>query len=115
MERCHQVHANSFGTKIARRLAVAAAAALLVIGCTPSKPATIVKLEVSEFGSYSLQGKPVKQGALIEALLSEREPGKQLVVHVIPSPRAKYEAVQAAMQAIQQVGGSVGIVGNERF
>lgn len=74
-----------------------------------------MNLEISELGAYRVDGKPVEREALIEALSVKRQPGKQLLVHLIPSPKTKYETVQAAVVAVRQVGGSSGMVGNERF
>lgn len=90
----------------------------LVVGvasCSASPSAVVVKLEVSEASAYLLNGQVIEPAALAQALRAARLPGKELFVNVVPAPKASYEAVRFAMAAVQQAGGTVGIVGNERF
>ena len=94
---------------------VVSAVISLACGCSSPAPQVIVKLEVSEFGTYSVDGHVVERTALKEVLVAKRESGKRLLVHIIPSSRAKYEAVEAAAKAAQDSGASIGVVGNEQF
>jgi len=90
-------------------------AVLLASGCTSPSYSVVVKLEVSELGAYSVDGSLVERAALKDALLAKRRNGKKLLIHIVPSSKAKYEAVEAAVKAVQDSGASLGMVGNERF
>jgi biopolymer transport protein ExbD len=94
---------------------VALSLAVGVASCTASPPSVAVKLEISEAGTYLLDGQVVQPTALVEALRAARLPGNELVVYVAPTQKTNYEAVRFAMAAVQQAGGSIGMVGNERF
>ena len=94
---------------------IASAAVLLAVACTTPSASVIVKLEISELGAYSVDGSPVERTALTDAILSKRQQGKLLLVHVVPSSKANYEAVEAAVRAARDSGASIGMVGNERF
>jgi biopolymer transport protein ExbD len=76
---------------------------------------SVVRLEVSELGAYSVDGRPVEGVALRDALLAKRRPGEPLLVHIVPSPKANYEAVEAAVKAARDSSATIGMVGNERF
>jgi len=93
----------------------ASAAILLAVACTTPSAPVIVKLEISELGAYAVDGSLVQRMALTDALLAKRQHGKLLLVHVIPSSKANYEAVEAAVRAARDSGASIGMVGNERF
>lgn len=90
-------------------------ALLLASACTSQSSLEVVKLEVSELGAYSVDGRLAEGVALKDALLAKRRPGKQLLVHIVPSSKAKYEAVEAAVKAARDAGANIGMVGNERF
>jgi biopolymer transport protein ExbD len=100
-----------------RRLfgSVALALSVGVASCSASPSSVFVKLEVSEANVYLLNGQVVQPAALAEALRAARLPGKELLVYVAPTPKTSYEAVRFAIAAVQEAGGSIGMVGNERF
>jgi len=94
----------------------ATGATLPITACTSEKERVVTaKLEVSEFGTYTLDGATVPKEELKHALRAKRPENGKLVLHVIASPKASFEVVGQAMQAAQFAGAQVGIVGNERF
>jgi biopolymer transport protein ExbD len=105
----------SAGAVTRARSALVLAFAALVVSCAATSQPVLLKLQVSESGAYLVNGQPVEQAALVAALRAAYAPGRELVVHVVPSPGAGYSAVQFAVAAVQQAGGSLGIVGNARF
>ena len=94
---------------------IAGIAVLLASGCASPSNSVVVRLEVSELGAYSVDGSLVERAALKDALLAKRRNGKKLLIHIVPSSKAKYEAVEAAVKAVQDSGATLGMVGNERF
>jgi biopolymer transport protein ExbD len=103
------------GAAARARAVLLLAVAALVVACAATSEPVFVKLQVAESGAYLVNGQPVEQAALVAALRAAQVPGKELVVHVVPSPGTAYSAVQFGVAAVQQAGGSVGIVGNARF
>ena len=101
-------------SRLVRKI-VGGAVVVLASGCTSPGPSVVVKLQVSELGTYSLDGSLVEAEALKDAVLAKHQEGKQLVVHIIPSSKARYEAVEVAVRAARDAGASIGMVGNERF
>jgi biopolymer transport protein ExbD len=99
------------------RLALlAACATLFMAACTSEKELVITaKLEVSEAGTYTLDGTSVTKEELKHAVRAKRPEKGKLVLHIVASPKASFEAVGQATQAAQFAGAEVGIVGNERF
>ena len=84
--------------------------------CTAEKELVVTaKLEVSETGAYTLDGASVSREDLKHAVRAKRPDKGELLLHVVASPKASFEAVGHAMQAAQFAGAQVGIVGNERF
>jgi biopolymer transport protein ExbD len=75
----------------------------------------VAKLEVSGSGEFMLEGKPVEAAALRSAITSLHQTDKELYIHLVLSPKAKYESVRLATEAAQQSGARLGIVGNEQF
>jgi biopolymer transport protein ExbD len=82
----------------------------------PVQPA-IVQLEVDAAGRFVWNGEPLADRAALEARLreaaAEAHPAE---IHLRPHPRAKYEAVAAALTSAQRLGlGKIGLVGTEQF
>jgi len=95
---------------------LAASSVLTSLACSSEKErAVTVKLEVSETGSYTLDGAVVPKEELKFVLRAKRPENGVLLLHVVASPNASFEAVGQAMQAAQFAGAQVGIVGNEKF
>ena len=91
-------------------------AALLSPACgSVPGPVETTKLKVCEDGTYILGGVLVSSEELRSTLEAKRSARGQLLVHVVASPKASYDAVAKAMEAAQAAGAKVGIVGNERF
>jgi biopolymer transport protein ExbD len=104
--------------RLRRRLLalLATGGALSGAACTGEKELVVTaKLEVSETGAYTLDGASVSRDELKHAVRAKRPKKGNLLLHVVASPNASYEAVGHAMQAAQFAGAQVGIVGNERF
>jgi len=97
------------------RALLAGCVGFLVSACVGPTASTLVNLEISEAGAYTVNGQAVAAGALSEALSAKRESGKRLFVYVKPSAKSKYEAVEAALKAVRESGASIGMVGNEQF
>ena len=82
----------------------------------PSEP-RIVQLEVTPAGAFLWNGEFVGDRGELESRLKEAaaqaDPPE---IHLRPDPRAKYEAVAAALAGAQRLGlAKVGLVGSERF
>ena len=87
-----------------------------LLGCNTEKEQVVTaRLEVSDVGAYALDGMAVPKDELKHALRAKRPENGKLLLHVVASPQASFEAVGHAMQAAQYAGAQVGIVGNERF
>lgn len=82
----------------------------------PSEP-RIVRLEVTPAGAYLWNGEFVADRGELEGRLKEAAAQAQPPeIHLRPDPRAKYEAVAAALAGAQRAGlAKVGLVGSERF
>jgi biopolymer transport protein ExbD len=93
------------------------ASVILGLASCSSEPASVVtaKLEVSESGTYTLDGVVVARDELKYAVKAKRPESGTLLLHIAASSRASFEAVGHAMQAAQYAGAQVGIVGNERL
>ena len=102
------------GQGLARTLLTSVAISI-AIGCAAPTPQIVVRLEISDLGTYSVDGHAVARDVLTEALVAKRQPGKQLFVHLVASSKVNYGAVEAAVKAARDSGASIGIVGNERF
>ena len=98
-----------------RALAAGALVVALAAACASREPAHVVRLEISSLNTYAVNGEPVERGALTTALLLRKRTGEELLVHVLPAQGAKYEAVQAAVEAAQKAGARLGMVGNVAF
>jgi biopolymer transport protein ExbD len=105
----------SSGAVARAHAALALAASSLLASCAATSEPVLIRLQVSGSGAYLVNGQLVEQAALVAVLRAAQAPGRELLVQVVPSPGAAYGAVQSAVAAVQQVGGSVGIVGNARF
>ena len=82
----------------------------------PAEPA-IVQLDVSPAGAFSWNGQALAGRAELQQKLREAaaqsDPPE---IHLRPDPRAKYEAVAAALAAAQRSGlQKIGLVGSEQF
>jgi biopolymer transport protein ExbD len=83
----------------------------------PAQPPAIVQLEVDASGQFVWNGEPLGGRAALEARLREaaREPN-QPEIHLRPHPRARYDAVAAALTTAQRLGLlKIGLVGTEQF
>ena len=87
----------------------------LVMACSSREPVELVRLDVSERGSYTIDGEAVDGGALMAALLKKKRAGQKLFVFVAAAKGAQSEAVRIAFEAVQAAGGQAGTVGNEVF
>ncbi len=104
--------------RLRRRLIalLATCATIALAACTSEQElAVTARLEVSETGTYTLDGALVPKEELKHAVRAKRPQNGKLVLHVVAAPKASFEAVGHAMQAAQFAGAQVGIVGNERF
>ena len=83
----------------------------------PSVPPVVVQLEVDAAGRFVWNGDPLADRAALEARL--REAAQQAdppELHLRAHPRAKYDAVAAALTSAQQQGlTKIGLVGTEQF
>jgi biopolymer transport protein ExbD len=70
------------------------------------------QLAISKDGSYTLNGEVVQAAELKNALLAMKPANADLVLSVVASPEASYQAVALAMQAAQSVGAHIGLVGS---
>ena len=96
-------------------LAVASLVLVALAACASNERRDVVRLEISSYGTYTLNSASVPREGLAEALLLHKREGQDLLVHVVPSQGAQYAAVYAALEAVQKAGGSVGMVGNVAF
>jgi len=83
----------------------------------PANPPVVVQLEVDAAGRYLWNGEALADRAALEARLREAaqqpEPPE---LHLRAHPRAKYQAVAAALTSAQQLGlAKIGLVGTEQF
>lgn len=83
----------------------------------PAVPPEVVQLEVDAAGRFAWNGEPLADRAALEARL--REAAAQAnppEIHLRPDPRAKYDAVAAALTSAQHLGlQKIGLVGTEQF
>lgn len=98
-----------------RAVAALLLATFACLGCSTQQPPPAVSLEITTAGTYLVDGAPVAQANLGAVLSAKRRPGAELFIHVIARPGVKYETVRIAMEAVQNAGGNVGLVGNEQF
>ena len=87
----------------------------LITSCSSAESPKLVRLDVSASGAYTVDGVPVERAALAATLLRQKQENKELFVHVAPAQDATYEAIYAAVEAVQKAGGKTGMVGNEVF
>jgi biopolymer transport protein ExbD len=82
----------------------------------PQQPA-IVLLEVDAAGRFVWNGEPLADRAALQVRLREAAAqASQPELHLRPHPRARYEAVAAALTSAQAVGLlKIGLVGTEQF
>jgi biopolymer transport protein ExbD len=83
----------------------------------PPVPPAIVQLEVDAAGRFVWNGEPLAgRDALQERLraaAAERNPPE---IHLRPHPRARYDAVAAALTSAQRLGlEKIGLVGTEQY
>jgi biopolymer transport protein ExbD len=79
----------------------------------PPVPPVVVQLDVDAVGRYSWNGEMLADRAALEAKLREAAvAANQPEIHLHPSPRAKYDAVAAALSSAQRLGlVKIGLVG----
>ncbi|HEX2543591.1 MAG TPA: biopolymer transporter ExbD [Ramlibacter sp.] len=84
---------------------------------TPPLEPVVVQLTVDAGGRFAWNGELLADRAALEAKLRESAADANAPeIHVRPDPRAKYEAVAAALTSAQQLGlQKIGIVGTEQF
>ena len=83
----------------------------------PPVPPAIVQLEVDAAGRFVWNGEPLADRGALEARLREAaaEPDPP-EIHLRPHPRAKYDAVAAALTSAQRFGlVKIGLVGTEQY
>ncbi|HSV34875.1 MAG TPA: biopolymer transporter ExbD [Ramlibacter sp.] len=83
----------------------------------PPVPPEVVQVEVTPGGAFLWNGQVLAGRADLEAKLQaasvQAEPPE---IHLRPHPRAKYEAVAAALASAQRLGlTKIGLVGSEQF
>jgi biopolymer transport protein ExbD len=83
----------------------------------PPQPPAIVLLEVDAGGRFVWNGEALAdRGALQVRLREAAAQASQPELHLRPHPRARYEAVAAALTSAQAVGLlKIGLVGTEQF
>jgi len=83
----------------------------------PSEPPVIVQLEVDAAGRFVWNGEPLADRAALEERLREASgEANQPEIHLRPDPRARYDAVAAALTSAQRLGLlKIGLVGTEQF
>jgi biopolymer transport protein ExbD len=83
----------------------------------PPRPPVVVQLDIDAAGQFRWNGEALADRGALEARL--REAAAQAdppEIHVRPDPRAKYQAVAAALTSAQQLGLlKIGVVGTEQF
>jgi len=79
----------------------------------PPVPPQVVQLEVDALGRFSWNGELLAdRGALERKLREAAAEANQPEIHLHPQPRAKYEAVAAALSSAQRLGlQKIGLVG----
>ena len=82
----------------------------------PGEP-RIVQVEVTPYGAFLWNGQFVADREELESRLKDAAAqAEQPEIHLRPDPRAKYEAVAAALASAQRLGlVKVGLVGSERY
>ena len=81
----------------------------------PATPPQIVQLDVLPSGQFAWNGEPLADRAALEAKLRDAaaQPD-QPEIHLRPDPRARYDAVAAALASAQRLGlQKIGLVGGE--
>jgi biopolymer transport protein ExbD len=83
----------------------------------PPQPPVVVQLEVDAAGRFAWNGEPLAdRGALEGRLRDAAAEANPPEIHLRPHPRAKYEAVAAALTSAQRLGlVKIGLVGTEQF
>jgi biopolymer transport protein ExbD len=83
----------------------------------PATPPVVVQLEVDAAGRYVWNGDALPDRAALDARLREAaQQPDQPEIHLRAHPRAKYQAVAAALTSAQQLGlQKIGLVGTEQF
>jgi biopolymer transport protein ExbD len=83
----------------------------------PPEPPVVVQLEIDPAGRFVWDGEPLPDRGALEAKLREAAgAAQQPEIHLRPNPRAKYEAVAAALTSAQRLGlVKIGVVGTEQF
>ena len=81
----------------------------------PPVPPTVVQLDLAASGHFRWNGEPLADRAALEARLREAAAqAQQPEIHLRPDPRAKYDAVAAALSSAQRLGlVKIGLVGAE--
>ena len=84
---------------------------------TPPGEPVIVQLEVDAAGRFVWNGEPLADRGALEARLREAAgAAEQPEIHLRPHPRARYDAVAAALTSAQRLGlVKIGLVGTEQF
>ncbi|NML42203.1 biopolymer transporter ExbD [Ramlibacter sp. G-1-2-2] len=79
----------------------------------PPVPPVVVQLEVDALGRFSWNGELLADRAALETRLREAAvEANQPEIHLHPHPRAKYDAVAAALSSAQRLGlRKIGLVG----
>ena len=82
----------------------------------PGEP-RIVQVEVTPYGAFLWNGEFIADRDELESRLKDAAgQAEQPEIHLRPDPRAKYEAVAAALASAQRLGlVKVGLVGSERY
>jgi biopolymer transport protein ExbD len=77
----------------------------------------IVQLDIDAAGRFLWDGEPLAGRAALEARLRDAAAAaQQPEIHLRPHPRAKYDAVAAALTSAQRLGlQKIGVVGTEQF
>ena len=86
--------------------------AAALAGCAAEQPSPTVRLEISTNGTYVVDGVVVEKAALANALSKKRKPDAKLLVHIVPQNGAPNEAIRGAVEAAQNAGANIGMVGN---
>lgn len=81
----------------------------------PPVPPAVVQLDLAASGHFSWNDEPLADRAALEARLREAAAqAQQPEIHLRPDPRAKYDAVAAALSSAQRLGlAKIGLVGAE--
>ncbi|GAB3765891.1 hypothetical protein GCM10028796_24130 [Ramlibacter monticola] len=83
----------------------------------PAEPPAIVQLEVDAAGRFVWNDEPLADRGALEARLREAAAAPNPPeIHLRPHPRAKYDAVAAALTSAQRLGlVKIGLVGTEQY